>query len=215
MATTLLRGAALIDGTGSPPRPNTPVLVSGERIEAVGPEAEAAAAMADHAVQVVDLPRGSTIVPGLIDLHVHSTFPSEMPVYLSHGVTSIRYAGIDLASWRTIRDRVAADDPVGPRLFNLGPMLDREPVSWPAWSRPVSGPEDAARAAADLIDAEGADGLIATQQLRPEDLRAVVAAAHERGRPVAGQLWWTSAAEAADAGIDQLDNTAGSRPAAR
>lgn len=202
----LLRGAAVIDGTGAASLPGTSVLIGDGRIEAVGAAADAAEGRSD--VGVIDLPATHTILPGLIDLHVHSTFPSEMPVYLARGVTSIRYAGIDLAGWRTIRDRVAAGDPRGPRLFNLGPMLDRTPASWPQWSMRVDSTEAAADAAARLLDEEHTDGLIAVQQLRPPDLRAVVETAHARGRPVAGQLWWTSAAEAAEIGIDQLDNTA-------
>ena len=202
----LLRGAAVIDGTGAAPSPRTSVLIEGSRIVAVGAEADALAADSPGLASV-DL-AGRTIVPGLIDLHVHSTFPSEQPVYLSHGVTSIRYAGIDLPAWRTIRDAVAADNPPGPRQLNLGPMIDREPASWPQWSTPISSPEEAARTAAHLLDDEQTDGLIAVQQLRPPDLRAVVETAHERGKPVAGQLWWTSATEAAEIGIDQLDNTA-------
>ena len=112
--------------------------------------------MADHAVRVVEL-RGSTIVPGLIDLHVHSTFPSEMPVYLWRRET----ASATPHRPRVVADhpdRVAADDPVGPRLFQPGPMFEPAgPVSSPASVAACVGPEDAARAAADLIDAEGAD----------------------------------------------------------
>lgn len=205
MASTLFRGGTVIDGSGGPPRQRTSVLVEDERIAAVGPD-EAVAARTAADADIVDL-AGRSILPGLIDLHVHSSFPSEMPVYLSHGVTSIRYAGIDLAAWRAISARVAADDPPGPRLFNLGPMLDRAPASWPKWSQPIDSPEDAASTAAHLIDDEGADGLIAVQQIRPPHLRAIVETAHERGKPVAGQLWWTDAAEAGEIGIDQLDNT--------
>lgn len=202
----LLHGATVIDGTGTPPRPRISVLIEGSRIVAVGAEADALAADSPGLARV-DL-SGHTIVPGLIDLHVHSTFPSEQGVYLSHGVTSVRYAGIDLPAWRAIRDRVAADDPPGPRQLNLGPMIDREPASWPQWSTPIGSPEEAARTAARLLDDEHTDGLICVQQLRPADLRAVVETAHERNKPVAGQLWWTSAVEAAEIGIDQLDNTA-------
>jgi hypothetical protein len=205
VGSTLFHGGTVIDGTGGPARARTSVLVDGERIVAVGRDAELASRAAPD-TSVVDL-AGRTILPGLIDLHVHSSFPSEMPVYLSHGVTSIRYAGIDLAAWRAISERVAAEDPPGPRLFNLGPMLDRAPASWPKWSQPIDSPDDAARAAARLIDDEGTDGIIAVQQIRPPDLRAIVDAAHERDRPVAGQIWWTDAAEAAAIGIDQLDNT--------
>lgn len=203
MASWLLRGATLVDGTGTPPIDRTSVLVVGDRIAALGPEADARV-MPD--TRVMDLP-GRTILPGLIDLHVHSSFPSEMTGYLTHGVTSIRFAGIDLPAWHAISARVAARDPVGPRLFNLGPMLDRRPPAWPSWSDPFESPEEAGRVAERLLDAERTDGLIAVQQVTPPDLRVIVAAAHRRDRPVVGQLWRTDAGEAAAIGIDQLDNT--------
>ncbi len=203
MANLLLRGATVVDGTGAPARERTSVLIDGDRIATVGPEADA---RATPETVVLDLP-GRTILPGLIDLHVHSSFPSEMTGYLSHGVTSIRFAGIDLPAWHAISARVAADDPPGPRLFNLGPMLDRRPASWPMWSEPFESPAEARRSAERLLDTERADGLIAVQHVTPPDLREIVDAAHQRGKPVVGQIWHTDAGEAAEIGIDQLDNT--------
>ncbi len=70
MAELLLSGGTLIDGTGAGPRANTAVLVAGDRIVAVGAEAETAAA-ASHAT-VIDV-SGLTVMPGLIDAHVHVT----------------------------------------------------------------------------------------------------------------------------------------------
>ena len=206
MARLLLRGANVIDGTGGPVHERTSVLVDGSRIAAVGAAADAGVGAAPDTL-VLDL-AGRTILPGLIDLHVHSSFPSEMKNYLAHGVTSIRFAGIDLAAWYDISARLAANTPAGPRLFNLGPMLDRPDGAWPMWSQPFETSDEAGRAGAALIDEAGADGLIAVQQVTPADLRAIVAAAHERGKPVVGQLWRTDAAEAAEIGIDELDNTA-------
>lgn len=57
----------LIDGTGAPPHGPGAVLVEGDRIVAVGPAARASAP--PHA-RVVGLP-GCTILPGLIDAHLH------------------------------------------------------------------------------------------------------------------------------------------------
>jgi hypothetical protein len=150
----LLRGATVVDGTGAAPRADTPVLIEGERIAAVGSDAEARTIPGTRVLDVA----GRTILPGLIDLHVHSSFPSELTGYLTHGVTSIRFAGIDLPAWRSISARAAAADPVGPRLFNLGPMLDRPAGAWPMWTQSFETTEEAARAGAALIDDEGTDG---------------------------------------------------------
>jgi imidazolonepropionase-like amidohydrolase len=70
VATTLLKGGMLIDGTGAEPRANVPVLLAGDRIAAVGDEAVADVVDLDtKTVDVTDL----TIMPGLIDSHCHVT----------------------------------------------------------------------------------------------------------------------------------------------
>ena len=70
-----LRVGRLIDGTGAPPRPDVTIVLAGERIEAVRPSAARPAAGGD----TWNLSR-YTVLPGLIDAHVHvvaSGDPSE------------------------------------------------------------------------------------------------------------------------------------------
>lgn len=66
----LLRGGTVIDGTGAPPRPGTDVLLVDGRIAAVG---DGAATSARGEVVTIDA-AGRTVMPGLIDGHVHCTF---------------------------------------------------------------------------------------------------------------------------------------------
>lgn len=67
----LLAGGTVIDGTGAAPRPDTDVLVDGDRIRAVGPAAADLARSGPHTL--VDA-TGLTVMPGLIDAHCHMTF---------------------------------------------------------------------------------------------------------------------------------------------
>jgi imidazolonepropionase-like amidohydrolase len=69
--TVLYAGATVIDGTGGPARPATDILVEDERIVAVGPRLRAT-----KGARTVDL-RGRTIIPGLIDSHVHMATPPD------------------------------------------------------------------------------------------------------------------------------------------
>lgn len=68
-AVTVISGGKLIDGTGRPPIENATVVVRGERIETVGRGAEIDPPTGPY-VRHVDA-TGLTIMPGLIDLHVH------------------------------------------------------------------------------------------------------------------------------------------------
>ena len=63
--TTAISNAILIDGTGTDPVPNATVLVEGERIAAVGSNITI-----PQDAEVIDA-GGRTVMPGLIDCHVH------------------------------------------------------------------------------------------------------------------------------------------------
>ncbi len=63
----LLRPARVFDGTGQAPQAGAVVLVQNGRITAIGP---AASVRAPAGAVIIDLP-GTTLMPGLIDLHSH------------------------------------------------------------------------------------------------------------------------------------------------
>jgi imidazolonepropionase-like amidohydrolase len=65
---TLVRAGRLIDGVGAQARTDQGILIEGERIVRVGPWAEVQAAAGT--TRVIDL-SGRTVLPGLIDNHVH------------------------------------------------------------------------------------------------------------------------------------------------
>ena len=68
MASILIRGGTLIDGTGSAARPGEDVLVRDGKVAAVGPSLAA-----DADTEIVEA-AGRTVMPGLIDAHTHLTF---------------------------------------------------------------------------------------------------------------------------------------------
>ncbi len=96
----LYRDATLIDGTGAPARPHMDVLVAGERIMSVFPDAARPAEAAK--AKVVDL-HGQYLIPGLIDSHVHLATPPNrrqaeamLRRDLYGGVTAVRDMADDL-----------------------------------------------------------------------------------------------------------------------
>ena len=71
MKTVLIAGGNVIDGTGSAPQVKTDVLLKGDRIIAVGKNLAIDAADRANA-ETIDA-SGLTVMPGLIDAHVHVT----------------------------------------------------------------------------------------------------------------------------------------------
>jgi imidazolonepropionase-like amidohydrolase len=160
MQRTLITNATLIDGTGAPARPGTSLLVTGSRIEAVGPAAEVArAAAAGGGGQTIDA-AGQTVMPGLIEGHVHLNFnqprnSNEIDMKYPAvwvGMTALRHAGqlleagytgavsggsqfaVDVWVKRAIRAGVGR----GPRLLACGPEINTTggAVDWhPSWQR--------------------------------------------------------------------------------
>ena len=80
----VLEGGTLIDGTGRAPVGDAVVLVQGTRITAVGTRGQLTYP-ANATVVRLD---GRTILPGLIDGHVHLR-DWQLPMFLPYGVTTI------------------------------------------------------------------------------------------------------------------------------
>ncbi len=66
MSRTAITGALLVDGTGAAPVPGSTVLWEGDTIIAVGPDGDVDVSGATRIDAI-----GGTVVPGLIDAHVH------------------------------------------------------------------------------------------------------------------------------------------------
>jgi imidazolonepropionase-like amidohydrolase len=203
--TTLIRGALVIDGTGRPALPNTTVAISGDRIVAVGPDA----AFGDAGDRRVIDATGMTVIPGLIDIHVHLTHLPEQtaPLYPAYGVTTVRDTGgllLDLVEWRA---RFREGSSPGPRLYFCGPLLDTPPLVYPTITAIIE-------AAADIgpeIDRIAAAGAVAAKiyvGVGPELTAAIIDRARTRGLPSIGDLGATSATEAIEAGIAGLEHAA-------
>ena len=110
--TTAFHVGTVIDGTGAKPRERCTVLVDGERITAFGSRDEVEV---PHGAEVVDAP-DATLIPGLIDLHVHLAFSGDLErdtfrtevAGLNYAQMALRAAGYALrtlrAGFTTLRD---------------------------------------------------------------------------------------------------------------
>ncbi|MGW5720751.1 amidohydrolase family protein [Amycolatopsis sp. NPDC003865] len=175
-------GATVVDGTDGPPRPDSAVVLVGDRIAWIGP---AAHLPASSGVRTVD-GRGRYLVPGLWDLHTHgldleAIFP---PLYLANGVTGIR------EMWgypenRAARDKIVRGELAGPRVV-MGSSIVDGPVSMlqPPVTKVATDAE--ARAAVATAIAEGADFVKVYSYLGAEAFAAIADECRRAGLPFGG-----------------------------
>src|ERR1041384_330231 len=137
----VLAGGRLIDGYGGPPMENAVVIIEGNRVKAAGIEGTAAI---PQGATVIDT-NGFTVMPGLMDMHVHlmilghgdydhwdATYPSQyrdviMPIaakeLLMAGVTTARDLGAPLEDIVAVKNKINRGEIPGPRMFVSGPFL--------------------------------------------------------------------------------------------
>jgi imidazolonepropionase-like amidohydrolase len=112
----------VVDVSGGPSRSDMTVVVSGDRITAVGSSPQV---VIPPGARIVD-GTGRYLVPGFWDMHVHfmNTGESALPLLVAHGVTSVREMGGKIADTRAWQARMAAGTLVGPRIRTAGPVLE-------------------------------------------------------------------------------------------
>jgi imidazolonepropionase-like amidohydrolase len=203
-------GAATFDG-GGPPVPGQTVVAAGGLIERVGP----AGRVAPPAGALMVDGTGATLLPGLVDAHVHLGFYPPGRV-LAGGVTCVRDLGWPAERLAALR-AVAADPAASPRLLAAGQIIT-VPGGYPtraAWAppgtaRPVDGAAEAVEAVAELAEAGAVVIKVALDDrvgptLPAAVLAAVVVAAGERGLGVTAHVGTAAeAAKALAAGVGEL-----------
>ncbi|HKP29981.1 MAG TPA: amidohydrolase family protein [Gemmatimonadales bacterium] len=99
------------------------VLITGNRITAVGPSAGVTIPPGARRVDG----RGGFVIPGLWDMHVHlsMTGRSALALFLASGVTGVRDMGGDFSRVGPWRDSVARGLVTGPRILTAGPIVER------------------------------------------------------------------------------------------
>lgn len=150
------------------------VLVRNGTITAVGPRGRV---QIPQDAQRID-GRGSYLVPGLADFHVHLRLRTDLGAYLPYGVTTLAdMGGPDRV--RAWRDSIRAGKAIGPDVF-VGRFMDGA-------GRPggVDGVE-AARVAVARADSLGFDFIKVYNSLTAEQFDAIVAEAKQRGIAVLG-----------------------------
>ena len=204
----------VIDGTGAAPLDDQTVVISGGKIQSVGP---ASAAKLPPSAVTLDL-SGYTVLPGLVGMHDHLFFPmggsppiysdmgSSFPrLYLALGVTTIRTTG-SVAPFTDleIKKLIDAGRMIGPKIHVTAPYLEGRGAFTPVMHE-LTGPDDARRMVNFWAD-QGATSFKAYMNITRAELRAAVEEAHKRGLKVTGHLCSIGFREAAEIGIDNLEH---------
>jgi len=191
----VVMGGPVITGTGEAPIPNGIVVIQGERILTVGPAADYTV---PQGVSIVDA-RGGSIMPGLINSHIHHGAPPELRHrFLVGGVTTVCDLGSALDEIPQFLEEDCSDGPAA-RGLRAGPIVTA-PGGYPDGlygthiNYEVARPDDAPGAITDLVE-RGVDMVkIAIDPswnveqplpiLELDVVRAIVREAHAHGRLV-------------------------------
>jgi imidazolonepropionase-like amidohydrolase len=182
-------------------RPQTTVVVTGNRITAVGPDDRVPVPV--HA-QIIDA-TGKTVLPGLWDMHVHISPGSDGLLNIAAGVTSARDMGNDTVVTLALRRRFASDSLIGPRLMLAGLIDGSGPYQVPIGV--LADDSLAARRAVEWYAAHGYEQIKIYSSLKPELVPGIIAAAHARGLRVSGHVpAFMRAEEVVRLGFDEVQH---------
>jgi len=190
-----LVGVTVLDGSGGSPLPDHTVVVRDGRVHEVGPRDQVAPGEGAREIRA----EGLTVLPGVVDTHVHLDFHVPAQV-LRGGVTTVRDLGWPAARLQVLERAAAQPGARSPRLLRAGQIVT-VPGGYPtraAWAppgtaRPVAGTEEAVSAVADLADAGAVVVKVALDDrvgptLPEATLAAVVTAARQRGLAVTAHV---------------------------
>ena len=188
----VVRGGLLIDGTGAAPVANSVIVIANGKIQSVGRDGSVTV---PANATVIDA-TGKTIIPGLIDSHVHLR-NYQPQAYLYWGVTTVGDLGNSPGWVVSYRDAVEKGRAVGPYVmaatqrFNApavpgGPGFASPTDSFLAGNLGTAIVTDAASAEKKVaeVKALGADAIKMFQRMEPSLMKITADAAHKQGLPV-------------------------------
>lgn len=183
---TAVVGATLIDGTGAAPVQDAVVVITANRITAVGPRATTPV---PAGARVID-GKGKWLTPGFIDTNVHMSLYSQLEsmaryedrftdiaiegaqLQLKFGFTSVRDSYGMLKPLKEARDRINAGQAVGARLMFAGNI-----VGWGGpWSYTFTGTrqDNLSLFQEQMNDAVAANGGEPLMNMTPAELRVAI-----------------------------------------
>ncbi|MPT48965.1 MAG: amidohydrolase family protein [Sphingobium sp.] len=183
---------------------------------------------------VIDV-TGKTVMPGLIDMHVHATYPTpqtpadmhaseghatlralrSLQILLENGITSVRDMSGPLNAPYIISEWLEKDMAPGPRVFAAGHIItgtgghaaDRPltAIHSAAYTREADGPDDWRKAVRETFKL-GASHIKIASHFAPDEVKAAVEEAHRLGLKVTCDCETIYIAMAVEAGVDSIEH---------
>ena len=220
------RGATVLDGTGAPARAGMTIVVAGDAIQSVAPDAEVPATLLADA-EVVDL-AGRFVIPGLIDAHQHIATPPDRPLAeatlrrdLLGGVTATRDMADDLRPVADLARAALVGEIAAPDIhyaaLMAGPSFFADPRTWQVsqgatpgevpWMQAVTPDTDLPLAVA-MARGTYATAIKIYADLPGETVAAITAEAHRQGIGVwaHGAVFPATPGEVVAAGVDSVSH---------
>jgi imidazolonepropionase-like amidohydrolase len=200
----------VVDGTGAQPVADQTVVIANGRISTIGPTGSA---KLPDGSKVMDL-SGHTVIPGIVGLHDHTFYTTNLRsvqsnataplLYLGSGVTTIRTTGSHSPyAELNLRRLIDARQIAGPRMHIAGPYLTGGDGTG---SMHKVNSVEAVKRVVDYWAAEGVTWLKFYTDVSREVLGAAIKQAHKRGVKVTGHLCSISFREAVALGIDNVEH---------
>ena len=195
-----IRRARLFDPETGAVRPDTTVVISGNRISAVGRDGEV---QVPQGAEVIDA-GGKLLMPGLWDMHVHLGALDGI-LHLAAGVTPVRDHATDTDPLLDLRRRFDAGETLGPRVLLAGFIDGPGPYAGPTKVL-VDTPEEAL-AAVDRYHELGYPQVKLYSSLDPKLVPPIIERAHRHGMRVSGHIPnGMTAEQAVRAGYDEIQH---------
>ncbi len=229
--TLVLRGGRIFDGTGTASHEGT-LVIERNKILKILP---ASSTEWPKNSEVVDA-TGKTILPGLIDLHTHLTYPltegdvqhapseadatlravEKLRYFLESGITSVRDVGSQGEVIFRLKEWVRDNRVAGPRIFPAGQFITAEgghstentPDEWIKWmgATRLASGPDDWRLAVREQFHKGADVIKLGSHFSLEEIKAAVQEAHELGLKVTVDSETFYIQRAVEAGADTIEH---------
>jgi imidazolonepropionase-like amidohydrolase len=218
--TLVLQNASLFDGTGTPPKNDSVIIINNTKIIVVTDQNnylynssfnDSNGSLTNE--RVLNL-TGKYVMPGLFDMHAHiagvqknsydqAASEITLAMLLDHGITTIRNPGGPSNETVYLREEVLNGAMRGPEIFTAGRLLNTPKLPVPFVEKQVTTKEEV-REEVRLQAAAGVDYIKLYVGLKPDLVKAAIDEAHSHGIEVIGHLYLTSWNDAANLGIDFL-----------